>query len=98
MSKQDSFIIIRRASPSYFFVYILKLIDNSYYCGITNNLDRRIKEHSKGKRGYVARIGFKELIWYQVVDSRKLARYLEVRIKRYGVKKYLVYLRVNKKL
>ncbi|MCP9751452.1 GIY-YIG nuclease family protein [Ferruginibacter sp. HRS2-29] len=31
-----------------YFVYILKCNDNSYYTGITNNLDRRLKEHQSG--------------------------------------------------
>jgi putative endonuclease len=34
----------------YFYdVYILKCSDNSYYTGITNNLDKRFKEHVFGK-------------------------------------------------
>jgi putative endonuclease len=31
------------------FVYILECADRTYYTGITNNLDRRIKEHETGK-------------------------------------------------
>jgi predicted GIY-YIG superfamily endonuclease len=30
------------------FVYILKCIDNSYYTGVTNNLERRVAEHQAG--------------------------------------------------
>lgn len=33
----------------FYYVYILKCSDNSYYTGITNNIDRRIKEHQLGK-------------------------------------------------
>jgi putative endonuclease len=33
----------------YFYVYILKCSDQSYYTGITNNLDRRLDEHISGK-------------------------------------------------
>jgi len=29
-------------------VYLLECNDGSYYCGITNNLDRRIQEHNSG--------------------------------------------------
>ena len=29
-------------------VYILKCADNSYYTGITNNLERRMQEHTEG--------------------------------------------------
>ncbi|WAC11515.1 GIY-YIG nuclease family protein [Dyadobacter pollutisoli] len=31
-----------------YFVYILKCADDSYYTGITNNLDRRLAEHNSG--------------------------------------------------
>lgn len=32
-----------------FFVYILLCADNTYYIGVTNNLDRRISEHNSGE-------------------------------------------------
>jgi putative endonuclease len=36
---------------SYFF-YIVRCADNSLYCGVTNNLEKRLKEHnSEGARG-----------------------------------------------
>ena len=31
-----------------YFVYILKCSDNSYYTGVTNDLDRRLFEHQSG--------------------------------------------------
>ena len=31
-----------------FFVYILELVDGSYYVGFTSNLKRRLKEHKEG--------------------------------------------------
>jgi putative endonuclease len=31
-----------------YFVYIVKCSDDSYYTGITNNLDRRLAEHNSG--------------------------------------------------
>ena len=30
-------------------VYLIECSDSSYYCGITNNLDKRIKTHNSGK-------------------------------------------------
>ena len=33
----------------FYYVYILKCSDNSYYTGITNDLDKRINEHEFGK-------------------------------------------------
>ncbi|MFD1629031.1 GIY-YIG nuclease family protein [Pseudopedobacter beijingensis] len=33
----------------YYYVYILKCIDNSYYTGVTNNIERRMYEHLTGE-------------------------------------------------
>jgi putative endonuclease len=36
-----------------YFVYILKCSDDSYYTGVTNNLEKRISEHKSGViKGY----------------------------------------------
>lgn len=38
-----------------YFVYILKCSDDSYYTGVTNNLERRIQEHQNGMiKGYTS--------------------------------------------
>jgi len=38
-----------------YFVYILKYSDDSYYTGVTNNLERRFNEHNSGLiRGYTS--------------------------------------------
>lgn len=29
-----------------YYVYLLRCADNSLYCGITNNLEKRLKEHN----------------------------------------------------
>ncbi|TKB98604.1 GIY-YIG nuclease family protein [Pedobacter cryophilus] len=33
----------------YYYVYILKCNDNSYYTGVTNNIERRFEEHQIGE-------------------------------------------------
>lgn len=33
----------------YYYVYILKCSDDSYYTGFTNNIERRLAEHQSGK-------------------------------------------------
>ena len=30
------------------FIYVLTCADNSYYCGITTNIDRRLSQHNAG--------------------------------------------------
>lgn len=54
-------------SDEVWFVYLLLCADNTLYCGITNNVDRRIKQHNEGKgakytrgRGPVALVKFWE--------------------------------------
>ena len=45
------------------FVYILECCDGSFYTGITNDVDKRMKAHTDGKGSkYVCRKGFKRLI------------------------------------
>ena len=34
-----------------YFVYILRCSDESLYCGITNNLQRRVNEHNNSNKG-----------------------------------------------
>jgi len=45
------------------FVYILECQDGSFYTGVTNNLDNRMKAHAEGKGSkYVYKKGFKQLL------------------------------------
>ena len=45
------------------YVYILECQDGSFYTGVTNNLDTRMKAHAEGKGSrYVYKKGFKELL------------------------------------
>ena len=45
------------------FVYILECKDGSYYTGVTNNLEKRMKTHALGKGSkYVAKKGFEQLL------------------------------------
>lgn len=34
-----------------YYVYLLKCSDNTYYCGYTNNLEKRINNHNTSKSG-----------------------------------------------
>ena len=35
-----------KISMKYYYVYILKCSDGSYYTGVTNNVDKRVEEHN----------------------------------------------------
>jgi putative endonuclease len=90
--------IVEGTSCPLFYVYILSLSTGKFYCGITNNIEKRYKEHSQYKKSWASKQGVKKLIWFESVDSRKVARIREKYIKRFGVSKYVLYLRLNKKL
>jgi predicted GIY-YIG superfamily endonuclease len=72
-----------------FFTYILKLNNEKYYTGITNNMTRRFNEHLTAKKGYTGRFNKKILIFVEYFFTRKEARKKEVFIKRFGALQYL---------
>lgn len=72
------------------FVYILILDYKKYYTGITNDLNRRLKEHRNNKRGYTARFTIKDYIFIYECENRSIARKIEVKIKKQGAKRFLL--------
>lgn len=71
-------------------VYILKLSNGNFYCGITQDLVKRMLEHTSGKSKYVGRFLPCKLMWSIEKENRKLARDMEVRIKNEGVQRWLI--------
>ena len=63
-----------------FFVYVLKLSDNSFYVGQTRDLRPRLSEHRDNKVKSTARKR-PELAWFTVVPSRRDATELEAEFK-----------------
>ena len=43
-----TFFILEKLKMKDYFVYIVSCSDESYYTGVTNNLERRIAEHNSG--------------------------------------------------
>lgn len=67
-----------------FFVYMLKCNDGSYYVGHTDNLEKRIGEHSSGHGGlYIASRLPIQLIFVQNFSSRDEAFVMERKIKKF---------------
>ena len=63
-------------------VYLLLCFDNSLYCGITNNLDKRIKTHNKGKASKYTRARLPVTLYNSFyVESKSEALKLEYKIK-----------------
>ncbi|GAA4644968.1 GIY-YIG nuclease family protein [Pontixanthobacter gangjinensis] len=67
----------------FYFVYILKCSDNSYYVGITNDLERRVREHLRGfnKECYTFRRRPVELKFSQEFNNVLQAIYFEKKLK-----------------
>jgi putative endonuclease len=68
-----------------YYVYILKYSDNSYYTGITNNLDKRINEHKLGKFRdcYTYKRRPLEIRFYEMFNDVLQAIYFEKKIKKW---------------
>jgi putative endonuclease len=64
-------------------VYLLECKDGSFYCGVTNDLDKRMSAHQNGTGSkYVFRKGFSHLIASKECESRSDACKAEYWIKK----------------
>ena len=41
---------LKKTNMFLYYVYIIKCSDNSYYTGITNNVEKRFEEHQSGNK------------------------------------------------
>ena len=75
----------------FYYVYILKCFDNSYYTGITNDLDKRINEHKFGKYRdcYTYKRRPLEVKFYETFNDVLQAIYFEKKIKKWNRSKKL---------
>ncbi|MFH0770694.1 MAG: GIY-YIG nuclease family protein [Candidatus Peregrinibacteria bacterium] len=65
-----------------YFVYVLELIDGSYYVGFTDDLERRLEEHRQRIACFHTRkIPMKRLLWSEQQPDRVRARAREKEIK-----------------
>lgn len=72
------------------YVYVLRLDKKGFYTGLTNNMERRIKEHRTKKTGYTAKFKKKDIVFLFELDNRKEARKVEIYIKAVGARRFLV--------
>lgn len=71
-------------------LYILKsLVNNRYYIGSTQNIDRRIREHNLGKSKYTKLTRPFELVFKAEFDSIAEARKIEYKLKSLKSRKVL---------
>ncbi len=73
-----------------YFVYILKMQNNTLYCGVTNDLEKRLKAHREGTGAKFTR-AFKveSLVYSKEYESRSEAQKEEYRIKQLSKKEKL---------
>lgn len=72
------------------YVYILKLSNFKYYTGITNNINRRLREHIKGKSISTKHHLPLALVFLTTCPDKFIAHKLEVKIKNKGAKKFMI--------
>ena len=70
-------------------VYILLCNDNSYYTGLTNDLDRRMWQHDTGYflECYTFTRRPLKLVWVNIVETSEEANKLQQQIKGWSRKK-----------
>jgi putative endonuclease len=67
------------------YFYIVKCRDGSYYSGITNNIEHRVKEHNTGKGAkYTYSRRPVKLVYCEKCDNASQARKREVQIKNWS--------------
>lgn len=68
------------------YLYILKCCDNSYYTGITSNLEKRLEEHQSGyyKDSYTFKRRPVRLIYYTSFTDINIAIEREKQIKKWS--------------
>ena len=65
------------------YTYILRCNDGTYYCGWTNDLEKRIKTHNAGKGSKYTKTRLPvELVYYEEFSTKKEAMSREWHIKR----------------
>ena len=64
-------------------VYLLRCVDNSLYCGITNSLEKRLLKHNSGKGAKYTRSRLPlQLVGVSSEMTKNAALKLEYRLKR----------------
>ena len=75
------------------YLYILKNQETDrFYIGSTNNLERRLKEHLKGKTRTTKVLKAYDLVYFEEYSTDSEARLREKQLKSYKSKKYIKWL------
>ena len=72
------------------YLYILECRDGKLYTGITDNLERRFKEHFSGKGGHYTKYSSpQKIIYKETFNSRVMAEDREIQVKGWSQAKKL---------
>jgi len=77
-------MFVQMVNESLWVVYLLRCADDSLYCGITNHLEKRIKQHNGelvGGAKYTRANGPCKLVYQENVKDRSTASKREYEIK-----------------
>ena len=66
---------------AYYYVYILANPSRTLYVGVTNDLERRVRQHRAGQSEFTARYNISRLVHYEVTNSVTIAIAREKEIK-----------------
>ena len=73
-------------SSEFLYVYLLKCSDGTYYTGVTNNLERRLHDHTSGHKtdAYTYTRRPIELVWSHRISGKMEAIAFEKRLKKWS--------------
>ena len=76
-------------------VYLLECKDGTFYCGISLDVERRLKEHNTSPKGakYTRARRPVKLVWHKNVKDRSIASKEELRIKKLSRQQKLTLIR-----
>ncbi|MES2394986.1 MAG: GIY-YIG nuclease family protein [Bacteroidota bacterium] len=77
-------------------IYIILSHRGTYYCGITNNMKRRWREHCSGQSKYLSIYKAKEIVYTELAQGYEAARKREKKIKQIGPGKFMKILNLSK--
>jgi len=65
-------------------VYIMASRSHNFYVGVTNNIERRVRQHKQHEvEGFTARYNIDRLVWYQIFGDIHAAIAREKQLKRW---------------
>ncbi len=78
----------------YYLYVIVSLKDNTTYIGSTENLEKRLNEHNRGKTKSIKHKVPFELVYYEAYQNKTQARKREIRLKKNNSEKEKLYKRI----